>query len=831
MEAVGATGVYMSVFHTQNATAVASGTHFDDDQGSLRTAVIDVGDPDQVGDWGWLSYRVPEGQTDFQVTLRLLDAATGEVLFERTDSRTNPSYNISLVSIDDHPRVVIEMLLENRKGFSEARVEHLEINWTDRLPVPPTVLSLTAVNDTVYRTNGTALRVQVEDESDRPQFMKVTVQMRPPGATGWLSDRIGTPVWEDGNWTVPFAPTRDDETGPYDFRAYVTDSDRLSSPLLEVEDLVTVLNNPPGTPGIAVLPAEPMTGHDLVCSILRQAYDADTSHVDYEFEWSLDGVLVPDLVNDTVPSGRTAKGQTWRVRARAFDGEDRGPWVEALATVANSPPALVGEFGPLELLEDDPPVVLRVRDVFSDPDGDPLSIEHSGEGPLVISVDEQAGTITVAPPADWYGRQEVTFNVSDGETVLSEVLVVEAFSVNDPPRVVSIGGNGPVDGRFLVNATQGTESYYLVVVEDADSDRFRFRSDAKFGAFEVVSANGTIIFTPANSEVGLVSFNLSVEDWEYNSVVVPVDVQVADLNDPPGPVRILQPKNAMTFEYDSEVLMQGSCEDPDERHGQPLIFTWISSIDGVLDLGPSIIVTGLSPGDHTLTLEVSDGEYTRDKSIQIRVKPAPEDPGNGGPSDPGDDDPQVSSPGGGALPWVLLALVLVALGALLVLVRRRRPRREALPTEAPEKEEIRVVDGIKMPAGGPGAEGDGTSAPSLDMMDGIMGRAPVPEGPGEDIPASPWRDQDLDFARRPMPASPPVAAAGAFDASEWEEAEEGDEEEDEAHVVTTPLPPPPPPAATPHRPVVPAPPPPGVPSRQQPPKRPVVEEDEWEEVD
>jgi hypothetical protein len=112
----------------------------------------------------------------------------------------------------------------------------------------------------------------------------------------------------------------------------------------------------------------------------------------------------------------------------------------------------------------------------------------------------------------------------------------------------------------------------------------------------------------------------------------------------------------------------------------------------------------------------------------------------------------------------------------------------------------------------------------MGMMDGIMGRTPVPEGPGEEIPTSPWGPQDLDISKQPMPATPPVGTGTAFDASEWEEAEE-------EHVITPPLPPPPPPATTAPRQEGPSPPPPGIPSRQQPPKKPAVKEDEWEEVD
>ncbi len=845
MEAIGTAGVFTRLLHTHNATAVASGDHLADDVGSLRTEIIDLGDPEDVGDWDQLSYRTPGGQADFQVTVRLLDASTEEVLFEKTSTDTNPSFDVSSVSAEDHPRVVIELLLKNQQGFGEARLDHLEINWTDRLPEAPRMLSLSVDNGTIYRTNGTTLRLQASDERDRPQYLKLTVQMRPPGGGGWISDRLGDPVWDGGNWTVPFSTTRDDATGNYSFRAWVTDSDMLSSPPLEGLDLVTVVNNPPGTPGIGILPGEPLTDEDLSVTILRQAYDRDTSYMEYEYRWYRDGEEMTDLRDGVVPWERTGRSQVWKVRVRAFDGEEHGPWVEAEVTIGNSPPRLLKDLGPIELLEDDPPVVLRIRDHIVDPDGDLMEFEHFGAEAVEVAVDTGAGTLTISVPPDWFGTDTVTLNVTDGDAILQVEVEVRVEPVRDPPVVVSIGGVGPVDGRFHLEAMQGVTSVYLVVVEDRDSDQFRFRSDARYSAFELVTGNGTIIYTPTNGEVGTSSFNLSVEDWESNSVVVPVDIHVTNVNDPPGPVQIIQPKSGMTFEHDATVLLQGKCEDPDEQYGQILTFTWLSSIDGELDRGMNVQVSDLSPGDHQLTLEVTDGEYTRDKSIQIRVKAPPDEPDNGGPDngDP-DDGPVVPSVAGGGLLWLVVALLLIVLVGVMVLYRRRRSTAAAAPAIEVTKDtddEIRMVDGIPVSMLGAEEGKKEPAPPGTDLMSVVMGRSARSRTPEEDIPSSPWSADDLDYSKRPMPSAPagtrppppPPAQppevprpAAAVDPSEWEE------EVEEEHVVRPPPPPPPPPprsgtiASSP-----PTPPSPGVPSRKTPPKEVDVEEVEWEEVD
>jgi len=596
MEAIGGTGLFRRTLATFNATAVASAEGQGDDTGSLRTGVIDVGEPTEVGSWGWLSYRPPTGSTDYDIKVVLRDAGTEEELWSTSGHPSVASFNISGISIQEHPRVYIELFMENRARSRDLDLGHLEINWTERFPEAPRMLSLVADDATIYRTNSTVLRILVEDERDRPGVMDITVQMRPPQGGGWISDRLGDPVWDGGNWTVTFRTTRDDPAGAYSFRAWVTDSDMLSSEPLEALDLVTVVNNPPGSPDIGIEPDDPLTTDDIACTIVRQAFDKDTSYLEYAYAWYVDGEAMPGIEGAKVPENMTSKGQTWRVVVRAFDGEDLGPPVEASVTVHNSPPRLVRALGPLRMLEDDPPLTLRLSDHFSDPDGDDLSYEASGPGAVGVQLDPARATLTLTLPPDWNGRDEVTVNVTDGALTISEVLEVRAEPVPDAPVVVSVGGKAPVGGRFALEAAQATTSVYDVEVRDTDSTSFKFRSDARFTNFGIVFTNGTITFTPINSEVGEWTFNITVEDGDGNLVTVPVDITVSNKNDMPGTVFINNPKSGSTFEHDASILLQGTCSDPDEIHGQELTFTWRSSIDGELGTGRNLQVGAATTG-------------------------------------------------------------------------------------------------------------------------------------------------------------------------------------------------------------------------------------------
>ena len=437
-------------------------------------------------------------------------------------------------------------------------------------------------------------------------------------------------------------------------------------------------------------------------------------------------------------------------------------------------------------------------------------------------MDLENGRLSITPLPDWYGNSEVQLNVSDGVAWLVVDLVVDVESIPDPPVVVSVGGVGPVDGRFRLEAIQDERSTYLVVVTDVDSTKFRFRSDGDFASFTVIAGNGTIKFMPTNGEVGDQRFNLSIEDETGSSTVVPIDITVANVNDPPGVVTIQQPKQNMVFEHDATILLQGSCKDPDELHGQALFFTWSSDIAGELGSGTSLHISDLVPGTHKITLQVSDGEIDRESSVRIRVKESPDDPNGGGGGGGGDDDPFNPVSGGSNLMWFLLALVLIILVGVLVLYRtklRRTTTSNEEETGPPKDDAIKMVEGIPMTMLGEAAVDTGPKETGTDMRSLMLGSSRASTGPEEAIPSSPWSAEELRKPVAPPAKAPtvgstaPSPAKASAEAAGWVEAPEAPP----APRVQQPPPPPPPPAGQP-------------PVRPPPPKKPTDLEVEWEEV-
>ena len=85
-------------------------------------------------------------------------------------------------------------------------------------------------------------------------------------------------------------------------------------------DSVTVYNSPPTTPVVDITPNMPSTEDNLVCTTIAQSSDPDGDTVDYFYAWYKDDVLQGDLTTKSVPSSRTAAGETWRCVVTASDG-------------------------------------------------------------------------------------------------------------------------------------------------------------------------------------------------------------------------------------------------------------------------------------------------------------------------------------------------------------------------------------------------------------------------------------------------------------------------------------------------------------------------------
>jgi uncharacterized membrane protein len=166
-----------------------------------------------------------------------------------------------------------------------------------------------------------------------------------------------------------------------------------------------------------------------------------------------------------------------------------------------------------------------------------------------------------------------------------------------------------------------------------------------------------------------------------------------NVNDPPADPQITSPRAGARYKVDTNLTLVGLCTDPDTAYGQVLNYTW--SVNGTPRwYGPSVTVSFGEPGNYTITLTVSDGEFQRSASVGIEVTKDTVVP------------PPVIPPEkeGKGMPYALIVGAIVAVCVVMLvafmLVSRRRAAELEAKDETEEKREAfkHMADEVKATA-------------------------------------------------------------------------------------------------------------------------------------
>ncbi|GAG10427.1 unnamed protein product, partial [marine sediment metagenome] len=138
-----------------------------------------------------------------------------------------------------------------------------------------------------------------------------------------------------------------------------------------------VANTPPWSPGVIFTPENPLTGDDLVCTIITDSYDADGDTITYSYEWLKDSIGQGELTTNTVDYSFTARGDNWRVYIYPHDGEEEGTGVVwDYPAIGNTPPT-----APTVVVTPDLPLpeydlVCTITAASTDADGDGVTYTY-----------------------------------------------------------------------------------------------------------------------------------------------------------------------------------------------------------------------------------------------------------------------------------------------------------------------------------------------------------------------------------------------------------------------------------------------------------------------
>ncbi|WP_154723852.1 tandem-95 repeat protein [Vibrio cyclitrophicus] len=184
-------------------------------------------------------------------------------------------------------------------------------------------------------------------------------------------------------------------------------------------------------------------------------------------------------------------------------------------------------------VEEDGSIIITQEDLLAnarDLDGDQLTaLNLATDDESVTITDNGDGTYTLTPDADFNGDVNFTFDVSDGDDVVSTNLELTVSPVNDGPEAQDQAFTVGEDGVLTFN-----DQDLLTGATDIEGDDLSVEGVTYTGADGVLTDNGdgTYSFAPNENFNGDVNFSFNVSDGT-DTVTANIDVSVTPENDPP----------------------------------------------------------------------------------------------------------------------------------------------------------------------------------------------------------------------------------------------------------------------------------------------------------
>ncbi|ELB2278894.1 tandem-95 repeat protein [Vibrio alginolyticus] len=258
------------------------------------------------------------------------------------------------------------------------------------------------------------------------------------------------------------------------------------------------------------------------------------------------------------------------------------------------------------VVEEDGSILITQEDLLAnarDLDGDQLTaLNLATDDENITITDNGDGTYTLTPDADFNGDITFTFDVSDGDDVVSTNLELLVSPVNDAPE--------PQDQAFTVGedgVLTFTDADLLTGATDIEGDDLSVEGVTYTGADGVLTDNGdgTYSFAPNENFNGDVNFTFDVSDGT-DTVTANIDVTVTPENDPPvagSTAYTVHEDNSITIS-DEQLLANSS-----DIEGDLLIDSVsYSGNDGVLEIN----------GDGTYTFSPNEN-FSGEVSLDVVV--------------------------------------------------------------------------------------------------------------------------------------------------------------------------------------------------------------------
>ena len=260
------------------------------------------------------------------------------------------------------------------------------------------------------------------------------------------------------------------------------------------------------------------------------------------------------------------------------------------------PPDVLGFNRNGSLIEDFSPFV-------SDPDGDPLSLQASGNVNIQVQINGLMATFSA--PNGWVGSEDITFTVSDGALQASAIVNVSCFNI--PPWV-----NLPDSWSFARNGSLQVNLEPFGGDDDGDGLAITWNGNTNI-QIELNGLNAT--FTAPGGWVGSESITFTVDDGinqASDTVLITVTNSAPTIDLPFG-----------WFLMENTVDYRDLSEFVSDPEADLLEYSFSGNTHIALEFQGSVLTATPEPGWHgfeTVTITVSDGYLQASDTWEIVVE-------------------------------------------------------------------------------------------------------------------------------------------------------------------------------------------------------------------
>ncbi len=323
------------------------------------------------------------------------------------------------------------------------------------------------------------------------------------------------------------------------------------------------------------------------------------------------------------------KAGTATITVTADDGNDGtvSDTFDVTVDAANSAPTVASAISDVSGLEPADTRKVSLSGVFTDADGDTLTISVGSSDTAVATVSVASDFADLTVTAVKAGTATITVTADDGNGgTVSDTFDVTVDAANSAPTVASaisdVSGLEPADTR---------EVSLSGVFTDADGDTLTIRVGSSKNAVATVSVNATYTtLTVRAVGEGTATMTVSADDGNGGTVSDTFDVTVEIENAKATVASALDDIDGLEPADTRQVSLAGVFDDPD---GDTLTITAKSSDDAVATVsvatgGASLTVTAVKAGTATITVTADDGNGgtvsdTFDVDVTVAANRAP----------------------------------------------------------------------------------------------------------------------------------------------------------------------------------------------------------------